>query len=130
MTFVHEVFTVVLLIAPAEPAAARALTLDAFLIPTSNERRTQPRPVLYAGPAVYARGHAAKFFTPFECSRFMWPAETRDISASIHIAGETGSTRLLLPLKDALRLVTGYVGAVPHGHRQVPTAIVMTGIRG
>lgn len=130
MTFVHEVFSVVLLIAPAQTATARPLALDAYLIPASNERRTQPRPVLYAGPAINARGYATNFFTPFECSRFMWPVEARGITSSIHTAGETGSNRFLLPLKDALRLVTGYVGAAPHGHRQVPTAIVMTGIRG
>ncbi len=126
--FVHEVFTVVLLIAPAEPAPVRPLMLDAYMIPARNEQRTQP--LLYAGPAIVVRGYGVKFFTPFECSRFMWPAEMPGITSSIHISGETGAHRLLLPLKDALRLVTGYVGAVPHGHRQVPTAIVMTGIRG
>ena len=130
MTFVHEVFSVVLLMAPADPATAHSFMSDTYLISTGNERRTQQRPALYVRPAFDVRSYAAQFINPFECSRFMLLPETRGIALSIYTAAATRSSPLLLPIKDALRLVTGYVGATWHRHPQLPTAIVMTGIRG
>ena len=98
---------------------------------------TAPEPIgeheLYPGETIKTSGYALASLAMFECALPTLRPNTRVRSYTwrYHATGEAGKNSILLSLvKSALRLITGYIGRTARADYQIPTPIVLIGIRG
>jgi hypothetical protein len=133
MMLLREVFSIVLLFSPAETERVHPLDRDLHLTFSHAGHTPQPGSGLHPGETIHAGGYALTLFAPLVSSRFTprADAQLRYPTYSFQPTGEARYNRILLPLmKDAMRLVTSYIGSAARAGDEIPTTLMMVGIRG
>jgi hypothetical protein len=133
MMLLREVFSIVLLFAPAEADTGHPPGGDEHATSSNVNHAVRAGPAYFSGETINAGGYALNLFAPHNCTRLTLRPDMRLSSAiwRFHPAVEAVQNRNLFPLiKDALRLVTDYIGSAASNGHEIPMRIMVIGIRG
>lgn len=131
MMFLREVFSVVLLFAQLESETGNPTDGEVDSICSNSPERTGPD--LCPGKVMNADSRTFTFFVPSACTRRMPRPDTwvRSPIPDLHLTVDEDQNLNVLPMmKDALRLITGYLDVETRAKSEVQTMVMMIGVRG
>jgi hypothetical protein len=133
MLFLREVFSIVLIFAPAEAQTGHPPDSDVQLMSSTGDYPDGAGPRLPTDEPADVGRCTLTFFAPFECTRRTTrpAAWVRSPDPDLHQTGGEDENNTLGPLiKDALRQITSHLGVEARASSETQSTVMMIGIRG